>query len=453
VLRVWILSSPLGALESDEAITGLMARHALDGEFHVLYWLSFYGGTQEALLSAAVFSVFGSSVLTLKLTALALFVAAAPLLWLLGRRTVGERAAWYAVALYGVYPAWFVWWTTKARAYYGVGLICELLVLLLVLRLRERDSRADALALGFVLGFGVWASYQFLLLGAPALVWLAWRRPAVLRRVPLVAGAFVVGAAPWLAWNATHDWAAVLPKTGVGVETSFLGRLWDLFSETLPTWLGLRIPYTLDWLVPPVVGAAVTVLAVAGFAYLLVRRPRGLELLLVVGAAYPFVYAASSFTYLTFEPRYLLFLLPVSALLLGRLAARGRVAYVLLPVALALTVWGLARMEHQGRFTPVPADMSPVIRVLEREHVTRVLASYWIAYRLSFETDERIIGTSTGFVRYQPHDRLVRSSPYPARVFKAGLPAERAARQRLEARGFRRIETGGYVIYVHTRST
>ena len=36
-----------------------------------------------------------------------------------------------------------------------------------------------------MLGFGVWTSYQFLLLGLPALLWLVWRRPAVLRRAPL----------------------------------------------------------------------------------------------------------------------------------------------------------------------------------------------------------------------------------------------------------------------------
>jgi hypothetical protein len=34
-MRVWILDSGLGTLESDEAIVGLMARHTLDGEFSV----------------------------------------------------------------------------------------------------------------------------------------------------------------------------------------------------------------------------------------------------------------------------------------------------------------------------------------------------------------------------------------------------------------------------------
>jgi hypothetical protein len=201
-LRIWILSSPLGSLDADEAITGLIARHALDGEFYVLYWLSYYGGTQEALLTAAVFAVFGSSVLALKLTALSLFIAASALAWAVGRRTVGPGAAWLGTALFWVSPAYFVWWTTKARAYYGLGLICELAVLLLVLRLRERDSRADAVMLGFTLGFGAWASLQFLLVALPALAWLAWRRPAAYRLAWLALPALAVER--HLGWRGTH---------------------------------------------------------------------------------------------------------------------------------------------------------------------------------------------------------------------------------------------------------
>ena len=54
-----------------------------------------------------------------------------------------------------------------------------------------------------------------------------------------------------------------------------------------------------------------------------------------------------------------------------------------------------------------------------------------------------------GFVRYQPHDRLVRRSAYPARVYVHGSTVEARARSELTSRGYRRIETGGFVVYVH----
>ncbi len=130
-LRIYILTGPLGMLESDEAVAGLIARHMLEGEVTPLYWLSPYGGTLESAVAAAVFAIVGSSVLALKLTTLGVFVAAAILTWRVGIRTVGPRAALLGTALFWVSPAFLVWWTTKARAYYGMGVLLGLVVLLL----------------------------------------------------------------------------------------------------------------------------------------------------------------------------------------------------------------------------------------------------------------------------------------------------------------------------------
>ena len=455
-LRVWILSSPLGVLESDEAIVGLMARHAQHGEFKVFYWLSLYGGTQEALLTAAVFAVTGSSVVVLKLVPLAIFAAAGVLTWRVGLRTVGPNAARVGTALYWIWPPYFVWWTTKARAYYATGLLCGTIALLFILRLRERDSRVDAVVLGFTLGFGVWATEQSLLIPLPALAWLAWRRLAAFRLAPYAVAGAIVGAAPWLAWNAAHGGDAIVPPSVAGAHSTYGSRLWELFASVLPTWLGLRLPYSLDWLFPRALGVALLVLALGAFAYGVVRRRRETEPLFAVALLFPFLYAATPFTYFRAEPRYLVFLAPVPALLLGRaVARRPALATAALVLAGALSLYGLVRFERQGLYRSlaqdvrVPDDMQPLIRMLEREHATRVLANYWIAYRLDFESREKITATSTGFVRYEPYDREVRRSAYPARVYVEGSGVERRARPELLGRGYRAHRAGGFVAYVH----
>jgi Dolichyl-phosphate-mannose-protein mannosyltransferase len=451
-LRVWVLASPLGTLDADEAIVGLMARHVLDGEFSVFYWGALYGGSQDAILAAAVFAVAGSSVVALKLVSVAIFAVAALLVWRIGRRTVGEPAARIGAALFWLWPPFLVWWSTKERGYFGAGLVLGLLALLLALRLRERDSRLDAAALGLVVGLGLWVTLQSWLLAAPAVAWLVWRRPAVLRLAWIALPAAVLGAAPWLAWNLRHDWNAVVPESVAGAESTYVGRFWDLFAAVLPTWLGLRVPYSLDWTLGAVVGVALLVLALAGFAFLLVRRPPGLEPLLVVAVAFPFLYAASSFTFLITEPRYLVFFGPVVALLLAHgLAARPRLAAAGLAAALALSIVGLRTLERQDLFTPevheggVTAELGPLIARLEREGVDHVFANYWLAYRISFESDERVIATSTGHVRYEPHDRAVRSDPNAAHVFFAGAPDER------RPENSRRIREGPFAIYVPGR--
>jgi hypothetical protein len=455
-LRVWILTSPLSTLESDEAVSGLIARHMLEGEFSAMYWLTPYGGTLESAFAALVFAVFGSSVLALKLTTLALFVAAAVLTWRVGIRTVGPRAALVGTALFWISPAFLVWWTTKARAYYGTGVVLGLVVLLLVLRLRERDSRLDAAFLGLALGLGWWTTPGIVTVALPALVWLGVRRATAMRLAPYALPGLVAGMAPWLVWNARNGWLSLDFSPVAGEESTFAERLANLFDHVLPTWLGMRIPFSLDWIAGPLLGWAVVVLAIAAFVVALVRRPAGLEPLLVVTAAFPILYAVSEYTYYSAEPRYVVYVGPVLALLLGRAFAATPAAAAAIAVAVVLSATGLARMEQDGLYQPgvaegrPAADLDPVIEFLERERERYVLTDYWIAYRLSFESRERVIATSSGFVRYAPHDRLVRQSGWPARVFGARSKVEPGLRSGLRSQGYRRYRIGGWIVYVHS---
>ncbi len=456
VLRVMILTGPLGALESDEAVSGLIARHMLDGDFTPMYWLSPYGGTLESAVAAAVFAVVGSSVLALKLTTLGVFIVAGVLTWRVGTRTVGPRAALVGAALYWVFPAYLVWWTTKARAYYGMGVLLGLVVLLLVLRLRERDSRVDAAVLGLALGLGWWTTPGVVLIALPALVWLVARRPAILRLALFAVPGLVLGLAPWVAWNARNGWLSLEFGPGAGYTSTYAGRLEHLFVHVLPTWLGMRVPFSLEWVAGPLLGWAVVVPAIAAFVVALVRRKEdGLEPLLVVAAAFPLLYAFSTYTYYFAEPRYVVYVAPVLALLLGRALATPLATVVAVGFAVGLSILGLGRMEDDRLFQPDavegrPAgDLKPAIDRLEREGERYVLADYWIAYRLSFESAERIIATSTGFVRYQPYDLRVRARDHPARVFGAESTVEQALRPRLLAAGYRRYRAGNWLVYVH----
>jgi hypothetical protein len=457
VLRVWILLGPLGKLESDEAVAGLIARHMLDGEVTALYWLTPYGGTLEPAAAAAVFAVVGSSVLALKLTTLGVFVAAAFVMWRVGIRTVGPAAALVGTALFWVFPPYLVWWTTKARGYYGMGVLLGLVVLLLVLRLRERDSRRDAAALGLALGLGWWTTPGIVMIAVPALAWLLVRRRSAFTPVALALAlpGLLVGIAPWVAWNARNGWLSLDVTPVAGEESTFAERLEHLFVHVLPTWFGVRVPFSLEWVAGPLVGWVVVAAALGAFVFALVRRPEGLEPLLVITAAFPLLYALSAYTYYFAEPRYVVYVSPVLALLLGRGLAAPPAAAAGIACACLLSTIGLVRMERDRLFQPDVAEgrpaggLEPVIELLEQKGERYVLANYWIAYRLSFESAERIVATSTGFVRYQPHDRLVRQSGHPARVFGAASRVEPQLRSRLLADGYRRYRAGDWIVYVH----
>src|SRR5688572_8613952 len=80
--------------DSDQAITGLMAKHLSEGRAWPVFW---YGQNYmlavEAWLAAPVFALAGASVTTLKLPLLAINVAIALLLLRTLERDVGLRPA------------------------------------------------------------------------------------------------------------------------------------------------------------------------------------------------------------------------------------------------------------------------------------------------------------------------------------------------------------------------
>ncbi len=456
-LRVWILRSQLGLLDADEAVNGLIARQAMHGHFAVFFWVQAYAGALGDWLAAPVLAVFGPSALALKLCSVVLYAVAAVLVWRVGLRTVGERCAVTAAVLFWIWPAYLDWWSLKAYLAYSVVVVAGLLVLLFAMRLRERNSRVDAAALGLALGIGWWSDPIVATVAFPSLAWLIWRRPEVLRLAWIAVAGFLVGVAPWLAWNVVHGWLSLHLQPAAGQpHDSYLHRLGDLFRFVLPTWFGLRVPFTLHWILGPVAGIAVLAgLAAAAAVIAARRRDPALGPLPLIALAFPFVYAVSPYAYFVAEPRYVIAIGPVVALLVAWLFARTvAAALAVCCLALGLAVVAVPRMD--GHFTPedgsamIPRSLAPLLSTLERRHANRVLASYWLAYRITFESAERVIATSTGFERNPAQDRLVRDSPHPAHVFVLGATTERAERAQLEREGYQRLVVGHFVAYVYS---
>src|SRR5947207_15338392 len=103
-MRVWMYRSVAGTPNADEAVVGLMTRHAVHGELTTFYWGQAYGGSQEVLLTVPVFLIAGSSWLALRLVPIVLTAVAAFLIWRVGRRTIGEPAAMVAAAIFWIWP-------------------------------------------------------------------------------------------------------------------------------------------------------------------------------------------------------------------------------------------------------------------------------------------------------------------------------------------------------------
>jgi 4-amino-4-deoxy-L-arabinose transferase-like glycosyltransferase len=450
-LRIWVVSTAeLGALDSDEAVPGLMARNFLHGELSTFYWGQSYGGTAEVGLLAVVSLLAGSSVTALRLVPVALSAIGAVLVWRIGRRTVGEPAATVAGLLYWIWPAYFVWRSTREYGYYGVLLVCGLTLVLLALRLRERPTFRDAAGFGVALGLGWWSSPQIALVAVPALSWLLWRRPGGLREVPVMVAGTLLAAAPWIAENIRSGWASLSVSPDAGDAETYWERLHGFLTDGLPTTVGLRVLVTRQWLPSPLLGPVAFWLLLASLAVVVVRRRRSLELVAAIVVPFPFLAALSGFTWYRVEPRYLGLLAPLLALLLAALLTDLRVAAPGLAVATLLSVVGLVRLADVGgfRFGGSPTTVAPVVRVLDEHGVTRAWADYWVAFRITFLTHERIVVAPVQSSRRRRYDELVARAPRAAHVFVTGGNEEASEGPALLEAGYQRVLADPYTVYV-----
>ena len=264
-LRIWVYRATIGTPDSDEAVMGLMARHALHGELTTFYWGQPFGGTQEVLLTVPVFFVAGSSLLALRVVPIALAALASLLVWRVGRRTIGEPAAGVAAALFWVWPPFNVVQLTHQMGFYASNVVYCSLLLLLALRIVERPDRMRAGLFGLVLGLAFWQTAQIVPIAVPVIGWMIWKQPRCLRQVWVAAPLALVGALPWFVWNIRHDWGSLLVRAS---PDEYAHSLRLLVSPLLPMMLGLRAPLTAQLLVPSkVLTYAVYAGLIALFAY------------------------------------------------------------------------------------------------------------------------------------------------------------------------------------------
>jgi hypothetical protein len=325
-----------------------------------------------------------------------------------------------------------------------------------VLRLVDRpDRRTDWLLLGLLGGLGWWTSPQILYFVVPGLVWLAIKlRPKqLLMGAPFAFGFAVLGAMPWFIWNARNDWAALVP-TSHQFDKGYVGNINVLFRHGLPVALGLNVIER--WIVPVVFPIIYVAIIVGATIALVVRRRKPWFLLLVV-VSFPLLWGAFPVSGVVGEGRYVMFILAAVTLLLLYAARHPVAQIVLLVAALAVSVDGVHRIRcctsPAAPDVAMPRHTGPLIDALDAHHVTHFDADYWIAYRVTFETDERIIGSPRSFKRWPPYDQAVAADPNPPAVFIARSKLSPEYRRGLMRLGihYGRYLAGDFVVYQPSR--
>ena len=130
---------------------------------------------------------------------------------------------------------------------------------------------------------------------------------------------------------------------------------------------------------------------------------------------------------------------PCLALVVGQAARRRRRAAAILALALVVSAIGLRGFDRYQISHAIVRDPD-VPRASHRSWPsstasasTRVFTNYWIAYRLDFDTNERIVAVENGFDKVEVRDGGVLPTHYPKATWPAyeNVGASRPARVRV----------------------
>jgi hypothetical protein len=402
-LRSWVFVCFTNShLDADQAVFGIMAKDIALGRAYPLFM---YGRRYMlaigAWLCAPLVAAFGSSVVTLKLPMFAMNIACVIMLWI-GLRRERALGPWGTALAILPFAGTSVVLASRLVENCG-GNIEPIFFLLLVFLLREH-----MIAFGIVVALA-FLNREFALIGVLALLIMDASQGTLRRRLKLYCGALLIGVT--VVWFVHSRAEGAAGYTGISVaphpQNPFAGGLEAYFNQQLPTLLGLmRIDlHTFvtthlhaghDWL--RYVAVLWAMLGIAGGLKLKRADLGGMACYLVlIGTG-----QAAAFILLCEAPhdsmliRYVLLSicawLGLTAFAWKTPALRPWIAAVVLIVT-GSNVIDDFRLARQYAREPPQADLQVLTDALEARNVHYVEANFWLAYVITWLTDERIIAS------------------------------------------------------------
>jgi hypothetical protein len=204
----------------------------LQGRFHVFHTYVRFGCV-ESYLHAPFVALLGPTRLAVTFAPLIEGLLAVVCLWALARRVLPQPAALLATLFFAV-PAARCFHATHLATGYATVLACGVATLALAALWAERPRALTGAALGLAAGLGLWCSILTLSCTAAAALWLliGARRLPLRRLLTPAAAGFVLGALPWLGYNATHAFESLRNNYGTtptrGIASAFENLFYGL---------------------------------------------------------------------------------------------------------------------------------------------------------------------------------------------------------------------------------
>jgi 4-amino-4-deoxy-L-arabinose transferase-like glycosyltransferase len=208
ILRFVILFVSQTHVTSDEAITGLMAKHISEGRYFPFYPYGIsYNASQawESYLAVIPFWLFGVAAVALKIPTVILSLLCLTLFYIMATKLYSIRVATLASLIFALWPGLLKWhFQPRGYAFYFL-LIPALAIVFLTIEKQNAPRTRDIFFFGLLCGISFWAMELLLIPIAALWVLLLLRRKFSIPGFGAGLGGFVIGYVPAIWWNLTHS--------------------------------------------------------------------------------------------------------------------------------------------------------------------------------------------------------------------------------------------------------
>lgn len=200
-----IYSSPYG-IDSDQAITGLMAKHILEGKFPVFFYGHSFDASIEALLASFYFLLFGISCHSLKLAPMTFGIIFCISMYYLVKELGDKELGLWALIFSLISPIYLFGHFISPRTCYIETLVFGNLVFIFLLKAMRQPRFKNIFFLGIFAGISFWNSPLCIYYLIPSAIFIIIRGWKIINFKNISFGilAFVIGSLPLWIYNFTH---------------------------------------------------------------------------------------------------------------------------------------------------------------------------------------------------------------------------------------------------------
>jgi hypothetical protein len=469
-------------VDGDTAIVGLMARHPFAS---ATLWGQPYGSPLDAWFALPFLAVLGPRAAALRAAYFALGLALVALAYLVARE-LEPRAALPAGLLMACPSAYMLLLSALPPPLYPTTLALSGVLLLHAIRLGRlleagERPRARMAFLGGLAGLALWTHLMSAAVVVPCAAYVAARtRDRRFLLVFMAAPLLLLSLPWWRGFVSDPAWVTRIVAVSNRDESAaaHLREVAPTLHRPIAGLLGAHTPVIADdpdhvVAAPRAAAVGILVIYLGVLIGAIVRsRLKGAPALLLACMAlavvtFPFPLRSGAHTVRYLSAAYLPLVVVTAWVSGGRRAdASRRRPWILVLGLAALNLFGATRLLEAWRVTDRTAapfslaDLGPVRRALDDRHVRRAYAGYETAYRLTFESNERVVVSEPWNERFR-HYRLpyldeVRFSKGVAWILAppggpGDLPTPRQFEESLGSIGGRwtRTEAGSLFVY-HT---